>query len=176
MKLLYGLAERPDEAINKAIDMTIEDAESEWSSLEFEGAYPTTGFGISTLRPFHVGDPNASNYNWWDMAIAAANTWQDWMNAVIDEKLYVIVAGVFNLSASPSVTEFAFKANGQDLPVQNLEQMYALEETQAFFSAPFVIKPEGNLTGRLYGKTLQTDNIGCIGFAIGKRAILILES
>lgn len=176
MKLLYGLAERPDAAIDAAIDKTVEDAEKEWSSLEFEGVYPTTGFGISTLRPYHVGEPNASNYNWWDIAIASANTWQDWMNSVIDEKIYVIIAGIFNLSASPSVSELAFKANGQDLPVQNLEQMYALEETQAFFSAPFVIKPEGNLTGRLYGKVAQTEKLGLIGFAIAKRALLILES
>ena len=176
MKLLRILEESPDEVINEAIQDTVDDATKLFEPLEFEGEYPTTGFGISTLRPFHVGDPNASDYNWWDIAVAAGNTWQDWVNGLIDEKAYIIVAGIFNITASPSVTEVAFKANGQDLPVQNIETMYAFEEPVAWFSAPFVIKPEGRIVARIYGKTIQTEEIGMLGFCIAKRAYLIDES
>ena len=178
MKLLHVLEESPDEVIANAIQDVIEDAEKLWEPLTYEGEYPTTGFGISTLRPYHVGDPNASNYNWWDIAVASANTWQDWLNTTIDEKLYVIVCGLFNTSAAPGITEVAFKANGQDLPVQNIEPMYTFEKDagKAWFSSPFVVKPEGNLTSRIYGKTAQTENLGLLGFAIAKRALLITES
>ena len=176
MKLLRILKESPDEVIDETIQATIDDAKEEFHPMDFEGEYPTTGFGISTLRPFHVGDPNASNYNWWDIAIASANTWQDWMNTTTDEKAYIVIAGVFNTTASPSVTELKFHANGQELPVQNLEVIYTYEEPLGWFSSPFVIRPEGNITGRIYGKTAQTENLGLLGFCVAKRAYLILES
>lgn len=176
MKLLRHTEYTPDANIDQAIQDTIDDAERQWDPLEFQGEYPTTGFGISTLRPFHVGDPNASDYNWWDIAISSPNAWQDWINTTIDEKLYVIICGIFDLSPSPSLTELGFKANGQDLPVQNIEEMFAFEEPRAWLSAPFVIKPEGNLTTRIYGKTAQTEELGLLGYAVAKRALLITES
>lgn len=176
MKLLRILEESPDAAIDEAVQDTITDAEKLWEPLEFEGEYPLAGFGISTLRPFHVGDPEASNYNWWDIAVASANTWQDWVSHTVDEKAYLILAGIFNLTASPSVTELAFKANGQDLPVQNIEPMYAYEEPIAWFSTPFAVKPEGKIVSRIYGKTAQTEEVGLLGFCIAKRVYLIDES
>lgn len=176
MKLLKGLAERPDEVVEQAIQDCIDDASKLWDPLEFQGEHPTTGFGISTLRPMHVGNPNASNYNWWDIAIAAANTWQDWMSTTIDEKLYAIICGIFVISASPSITELTWKANGQDLCVQNIEEMFIREEYSVWFNAPFVVNPEGKFVGRIYGKTAQTENLGINGYAIAKRALLIDES
>jgi hypothetical protein len=178
MWLLELTDKRPDEKLQQAIDDTIKNAQDKWG-LSFEGEYPTSGIGITTLRPFHVEGnslPNANTRNIWNIVIAAANTWQDWVNVEINENVYVILGGLFNNTTNPSATELAFKANGIDLPVQNVQQMYSFEKSLAWFSKPFVVAPENNLTGRLYGSAAQTELMGLLGFAIAKRSRLIQES
>ena len=169
---------RPDDKMNDAIDFVVEDSTTKWD-LEFQWEYPEDGIGISTLRPVHIESatlPSPTRLNQWTIAIAAATTWQDWTNIDIDEDTYVIHGGVFNRSASPSFTECAFKGNGKDWPVQNIEQMYLFERPQAWWSKPFIVLPKNNLTGRIYGKAIQTDLAGYLGVAIAKRLILIRES
>lgn len=178
MWLLDLISKRPDEALQNAIDNVIEKAKEKWG-LDFEGAYPKAGIGISTLRPFHVEQnslPNVNSYNFWNIVIAAANTWQNWTNVEINEDIYIIHAGVFNNTINPSLSELAFKANGIDLPIQNMQQMYGFERSLAYWSEPFIVSPKNNLTARIYGSAAQTELAGFLGFAIAKRARIILES
>lgn len=177
MWLLEHINKRPDEAIQKAIDKAVDDAENKWG-ISFEGEYPRNGIGISTLRAFHVEGNSLpfATANQWRVAITAANTWQNWTNASLNENLYVIHAGVFNTTANPSFDECAFKANGQDLPVQCIESMYTYEKPLAWWSKPFIVAAENNLTGRIKGRAIQTDDAGYLGFTVAKRLILIDES
>ena len=178
MWLLEHTNKRPDENIQKTIDTVVEDAKDKWG-LKFEGEYPTNGIGISTLRPVHVETatlPNPTRLNSWRIAIAAVQTWQDWVNVALDQNTYVINAGIFDITPNPAMTECGFRANGQDLPVQNIESMFAFEKPLAFWSKPFAVSPENNLTARIYGNVAQTELAGFLGFAVAKRLILIAES
>lgn len=176
MWLLQTVEKKPDAQINDAIDAVSKNAKDKWG-LDYEGEYPKEGIGISTLRPYHVENttthlPN-NELNVWRIDITTAQTWQDWINTTLDVNLYVIVAGLYNNTPSPSLTELTFKANGTDLPVENIEQMYAFENCQAYFSKPFSVSPENNLTARIYGNTAQTEELGMLGYAIAKRNLLI---
>ena len=175
MWLIEFTNKRPDNAIQKAINATVDSAKSKWG-LKFEGEYPTTGIGVTTLRPFHVEEnslPNASAHNSWYFAITTAWTWQDWVNAEINKNLYVIHAGIFDITTSPALTEFSAQANGTDLPIQNIESIYSYERPLGWWSKPFIVAPENNLTARAYGNAAQTENAGFLGFGVGKRNILI---
>lgn len=185
MSLLRFSDERPDAAIKKAVAATIADAEANFAPLKFEGEYPTSGIGISELRPFHVENttsniPQTSNLNYWQTSVVGVSTWADWINVTLDKDLYVVITGIFDLESSPNVTEIAPSANGLDLPVVNIEQMFALDVARAWFEKPFVVKPDNNLTIQLYPKqgvaATTSERIGLMGYAIAKRAKLINRS
>ena len=171
MTLLRLVAERPDENIKAEIDKIAGEAAKEWR-LSFAKEYPVTGtqFGISQLRADHVGLTN--NFV---IAVAVANTWQDWLNTTIDEKAYVVIAGIFNRTASPGIYEIGHKANGQDLPVMPIEELYTFDMARGYFTRPYSVRPDGNLTTRCVGTTVQTENLGLLGYTIAKRAYLIKE-
>lgn len=185
MALLIKTEERPDAAIKKAVAAAIADAEVLWAPLRFEGEYPISGVGITELRPFHVENttlaiPQTANQNWWQTSVMISSQWATWINVAVDKSLYLVVTGIFDLESSPGVTEMAVSANGLDLPVVNIEQMFALAEARAWFPKPFVVKPDNQLVIQLYAKsnwgTTASERIGLMGYAIGKRSRLIETS
>lgn len=185
MSLLKLTNERPDANIAKAVQATIADAESNWSPLKFEGEYPVNGIGISELRPFHVENtttnlPQYSNLNCWQTSAIVSSVWGDWINLTTDKAEYLVITGIFDLEGTPVACEIAPSANGIDLPVVNIEQMFGLEEAVVYFSKPFVVKPENNLTIQLYGTVgggnHLSEKIGLMGYCIGKRSRLIDKS
>lgn len=185
MALLTKTDERPDQAIKKAVAATIADAEANFAPLRFEGEYPTSGIGISELRPYHIENtttniPQTSNLNYWQTSQLTGSTWTDWINVTVDKDTYIVVTGVFDLEATPGVTELAPSANGLDLPVINIEQSFGLQESRVWFPKPFVVKPDNNITIQLYGMAgvaaTTSERIGLLGYAIAKRAKLINRS
>ena len=123
----------------------------------------STTFAETTLYPIEIASPDSN-----------AGTFG--INVELDENLYVIHAGVFDITPNPSMAEVAFRANGIDLPVQNIEQMFAGENTFAWWSKPFVVAPENNLTARIYGNVIQTELAGFLGYTVARRNVLIRES
>jgi hypothetical protein len=185
MSLLKLTDERPDKAIAKAVQATIADAESNWAPLKFEGEYPISGIGISELRPFHVENgtlliPQTCSLNCWQTSAIIACSWQDWVNLTIDKNEYLVITGIFDLEATPLTSEIAPSANGIDLPVVNIEQMFGLDEAVVYFSKPFVVKPENNVNIQIYGTvgagTHPSEKIGLMGYCIAKRERLIDRS
>lgn len=185
MALLRFTDERPDVQIQKAIAATISDAQANFAPLKFEGEYPISGIGISELRPYHVQNtstniPQSSDLNYWQTSQLTGSTWTDWINVTLDKDIYVVVTGIFDLEATPNVTEIAAAANGMDLPVMNIEQMFGLDVATVWFPKPFVVKPDNNLTIKLYGKLgcplTTSERIGLLGYAIAKKAKLIDRS
>ena len=179
MWFLKTLEKKPDQAIQDTIDSVVKVAKDKWS-MSYEGEYPTSGIGLGSLRPYHVQNTTTNlpnhGYNVWHINIAAQRTWQDWVNTIVNDDLYVIVAGIFNWTPSPSATEISFSANGVDLPAENFEQIYANDTAQGWFSKPFSVSPRNNVTVRLYGNTPQVELMGLLGFAIAKRTLLITDN
>jgi len=184
MVLLRNIEQKPDAEIKIALDLAIADAEKTWN-MTYDGEYPTSGFGLQELRPFNVENttsniPQTSNLNQWQTSQLTGSTWTDWINVTNNEDQYLVVTGIFNLDTTVQVTEIFPGANGQDLPVMNIEQLYALDVARAFFTKPFVVKPKSNITIQIYGATGVSANtstaMGLLGYCLAKRARLIDKS
>ncbi|MBW2675397.1 MAG: hypothetical protein JRD89_18645 [Deltaproteobacteria bacterium] len=177
MALLRLTDVRPDDEIRRLVEEVVANAEAEWAPLKYEGQYPVGGFGITELRPKHIrgGTHNIPSSVTWSASIATASTYFDWMDLTLTDMAYVIQTGVFNLEASPRVTEIAPSANGQDLPTVNLEQMYALDLARVWHEKPFAARPNNNFKNQLVGRDTGVERIGLLGYCVAKRAYLILR-
>lgn len=164
LKLTYDSA---DKEIQKALGATIADATKYFAPLQYQGAYPNTGFGVGSLRPRMVGIAN----DFWQMTVTTS--FADWINHTLGDLEYVLVTGVFNLTVDPSTTQLFPKANGQDLPIMSIEDLYALDVSRGWFNEPFVIRPNNNITIQAVGRAAQTERLGLMGYTVAKRSFLI---
>lgn len=167
MALLRLLDEKPDEEIRQVLRQVIDDAKVEWSPLEYEGEYPIKGFGITEIRPRHVG----LSTDYWQFTVTSS--WSDWINKTLSDNNYIVVEGIFNLTPDPQTTEIFPSANGKDLPIINIEQLYTLDIARAWFGKPFAVKPNGNLTIQAIGRATNTEHLGLLGHTIAKVSYLI---
>lgn len=178
MALLRLTDVRPDAEIEKLLKSTIADAEEEWAPLKYEGQYPVSGFGITELRPFIFKNGSTDNIpssEYWAASVAASLTWQTWFDLTLTDMAYVMPTGVFNSEVSPMVTEIRPSANGQDLPTLNIEQMYVLDLTRAWFEKPYAARPSNNVKMNLVGRNAAVERIGLMGYLLAKRSYLIIE-
>lgn len=177
MALLRLTDRRPDAEIKTLVDEVVANAETEWAPLKYEGQYPVGGFGIVELRPKHIrgGTHNIPSTITWEASIGTASTYFSWMDLTLTDMAYVIQTGVFDLEASPRVTEIAPSANGQDLPTVNLEQMHALDVARAWLEKPFAARPNNNFKNQLVARSTGIERIGLLGYVMAKRAYLILR-
>jgi hypothetical protein len=91
----------------------------------------------------------------------------------VNEDCYLIITGIFNLTPNAKVTEMYIKANGEDLPIINLEEMYAYDLSRVFFTAPFIVKPKSGFTVQVYATAATQERLGFVGYCLAKRAYLI---
>lgn len=177
MTLLRLTDTRPDEPIEKLLQSLIDEAETEWKPSQYEGWYPSKGFGIAELAPYHchAGGTTWLSSDYWGASIAASNTWQDWMNHTQTDMAYVMATGFFDLEPNPIVTALRPNPGGEDLPVMNIEQAFALDLARAYFENPWAVKPNSPFKLRIKGNDAGTERIGLVGYCIGKRAFLINE-
>lgn len=182
MKLLELTSERPDAAINALIQATINEAARYWEPEAFGGEYPKTGFGIGRLTPKDVFCPSDATTTgaWtrstgWGVSIAAASTWQDWIDVTTSDSAFFIVTGIFCLDAIPNVTHIRPHVDGNDWPIVDIQEMYTFQEPKAYFSKPFAIRPEKKFKMRVIGTAAGVAKLGLLGFKIAKRSYLISE-
>jgi hypothetical protein len=179
--LLKLTDKRPDAEINSLVDAVIADAGATWGPEKFDGEYPKSGFGIGILRPKDVqvedgsAESGAVGSIYWGASIAAASTWQDWINISTSEDCYIIVTGIFCLDATPNVTAIRPYIDGEDMPVIDIEQLYSWDEAKGWFSKPFAVKPQKSFKLRIVGKTAGVAKIGLLGYVVAKRGYLITE-
>ena len=96
MGLLRLTNKRPDADIDRAIKQTVADASPLWSPLTFEGEFPLHGFGIASLRPYHVQNtttarPVSCNLNFWSTSQEISSAYTDWINTSLDDDEYVLL-------------------------------------------------------------------------------------
>lgn len=169
MVLLTQTNQRPDAAITQAIGDTITASEQEFSPLKFEGEYPDNGIGIGVLRPRHV-----ISQDFWQMTVTTS--FANWINKTFGANNYVIVTGILNNTLDPQTSELFPSANGKDLPYMNIENLYSTPDQRGWFTKPFVVSPSNNLTIQAIGRLAQTERLGLLGYALGKRSYLITAS
>jgi len=180
MALLRLTDVRPDAEITKLLKSTVIDAETEWRPLKYEGQYPTTGFGITELRPIVLKggttDNIISSISWGASlaAAAGASTYFMWFDVTLTDQAYVMPTGVFDLETPPEVTEIGPSANGLDLPTVNIEHMHGLDVARAWFEKPFAARPNNNIKTQLVARVaIGQERIGYMGYLIAKRSYLI---
>jgi len=177
----------PDAAINTAVVNAIADAATNFSPLQFDGEYPTKGFGITILRPKDLAVTNQataalqssvfSSIVWGPISATTASVWSDWINLNIDNRAYVVVTGVWYAEPTPNITAIRFKANGEDMPVMDLEELQTYDVGYMFLEKPIAIRPGNAINVRYVPTTTKTtrENIGLLGYTLAKRAFLITE-
>lgn len=183
MGLLRLSDKRPDREIDKCINAVIADANVRWSPLTFEGEYPNSGYGITTLRPKDIcydGSTLTGTYGsshstiYWCFSLAAAGTWYSIVDLTLDEDNYITLEGVLSRMASPVLSAIQVTANGQDQPIINVEEMYTWDLARGWFSKPLWIQPKAPLVIRAVGSAASTaEQFGFLGHTIAKRARLI---
>ena len=169
MTLLTQTNARPDQAISEAVQATIDSARQEFSPLQFEGEYPDNGVGIGVLRPRHL-----IAQDFWQMTVTTS--FANWVNKTLGNNVFVIITGVMNNTLDPQTSELFPSANGKDLPYVNIENLYSDQESKGWFSKPFVISPNNNVTIQAIGRQAGTERLGLLGYALAKRSFLITAS
>lgn len=177
----------PDAAINQAVQGAIQDALSNFAPLSFDGEYPKNGFGIAALRPKDLAVTNqataalqasvASSIVWGPLSATTTSVWADWINLNVDNRIYPIITGVWYAEPTPNITAIRFKANGEDCPVLDIEELQTYDVSYMFLEKPIVIKPGNAINVRYAAIAVKgtRENIGLLGYTLAKRAYLILE-
>lgn len=167
MAFLLETDVRPDNEIRAAVDESINYARQQWAPLNFEGEYPMSGFGITILRPRHVGQPN----DYWQYSVTTS--FANWVTDTLSDNVVDVITGIFNLTPDPSTTEVFPSANGIDLPYFNMEHLYATNVQRAWFTKPWAVKNNNSVTIQTIGRVGQVERLGLMGFAIAKRSYLL---
>lgn len=178
---------RADAAIKAAVDATIARARQDWSTLNFENEYPTSGFGIGTLLPkdIHVTNQatgaqgsNVSSVYWGLISITTTSAKQTWIDLRIDDRLYIIVTGFFNLDPDPQITSLKFSAQGKELTWLNIEHMYGWDLARAYLSKPLVISPGRPFKVEIVGRNAKPipERIGLLGYRVAKAEYIIIDT
>jgi hypothetical protein len=177
----------PDAAINQAVQAAISDALQNFAPLTFDGEYPRTGFGITVLRPKDLAVTNqataalqasvASSVIWGPISATTTSAWADWINLNIDNRIYAIITGVWYAEPTPNITALRIKANGEDLPVIDIQELQTYDVGYMFLEKPIIVKPGNAVNVRYLGVAVKStrENIGLMGFTLAKRAYLITE-
>lgn len=170
-QMLKSVDEKPDGKIKEALRASIADAHRYWAPLKFQGEYPGDGFGINYIRPQDVNIN--TTYSSWTLSITSS--WADWIATTADKNIYLIVCGIFDWSVKPEVCEIQSFANGQDLPILNVETIKVYDEPLGYFPKPYVIKPDGYYKVQAIAPAAQTEYLGLLGWTLGKRVFLITQ-
>ena len=178
---------RPDIEIQKALASAIAQAQRQFNQ-PFEGPYPRQGIGFANLRARDVAFSNQSSglqggvqgSHVWGVSAATADTLKAWINLNIDDRLFVVWTGLFNRTGTPHITHIKPTANGQELPLMSIEEIYTWERTLAYLTKPMIIIPKNQFRlDILTDATISgapAERIGALGYAVASRSYLIRTS
>lgn len=179
---------RPDRAIAAAVAATMELAKQEFKTEIFEGDYPVSGIGLTNLRARDISATNASTglkggvagSAQWGVTAVTISTWTDWINLTTDSRVYILVTSFWSKATFPTVSHIRFGANGIDLPIIAVDNMYTWPRAEAYLHKPLVVKPKNNLKVRVLTTATiagtPAEEIGLGGYVMGERNYLIAES
>lgn len=170
--------QRPDALIQAAITQAKALARNQFSNLAFNGEFPKTGYGITTIRPYHIqaGGTYWGSSNYWASCFAAANTWEAWIDITQTDLAFEIVTGFQNLEAVPKEVEIYVEGDGNQMPTINIEEIYSMDVSRAFFAKPLIFSPEKAWAYYHKGSDTGIEREALLGYTLGTRAFLILRN
>jgi hypothetical protein len=170
--------EKPLAAIKAAIMNAQSAASREFRNMSFDGEWATSGYGITTIRPYHIqaGGANWGSSNYWASCFAASVTWEDWINITQTDLAFEIICGMFNLEASPKTTDVSLEAAGKTLPSLNIEETYAMDISRFYWAKPVVIYPSKPWKFQHKGIDTGVEREGLVGWTMATQAFLILRN
>ena len=178
---------RPDAAIDAAVRQAIALAEDLFKPDKFTGTWSVGGLGITTIRPKDIAATNQSSglqggvagSGAWGVTAVTASTWTNWVSLNVDDRAYQVVTGIFNKTPQPYITNIKPFLNGQDMPIISVEEMHVWEEQKAYFTNPYIVSPANKHQIQVWSPVtlagVPSEQIGLMGYIIGKRAYLIQE-
>lgn len=169
---------RPDGVVNEAIERAKGLAKTQFKNMGFDGEFPVSGYGITTMRPYHIqaGGTNWGSSDYWASCFAASLTWENWISITQTDLAFEILTGMFNLAITPKTVEVYIQADGHQMPTINVEEMYAYDVSRLFWKRPMVITPEKSWDFARKGLNTGVEREGLMGYTLGTRAYLILRN
>lgn len=170
----YATGGAPDQVIRAAVEQTVGKAKQAFN-LEFEGEYPISGgIGIAAIRPNDVGHPTSAK-NYWSYTFSSADSFASWISTPIDKDIFVLLTGIFDTQVNPGLNEIQITANGQAMPVMQMDFLKTLLEPKMYFPKPIGVSSSATLTVAATSRIAQAEEVGLLGYTIGKRAFLITQ-
>jgi hypothetical protein len=182
---LKEVATTPDGAINRMRMLARTVAAQEFGAAKFGGFQPRGGeYGFADLRPTHMRVPVGYTYvtafgRWTHPAGAALGALTNWYATNVHEDNIILIYGMFNNTATPTITEVFHRFGGEDLPYINMNQINGQWEPQWYFELGHIIGPRQPIRGDLVytGATAAlTEEIGYIGEACARRRYVIVQT
>jgi len=181
---LREVATTPDTAINTMRGIAKGIGMKEFGSAQF-GSFQMKGseYGFADLRPTHLRCPTpyayATAFGRWTHPVLAGAAATNWINTNVHQDAIVLIYGVFNNSATPTITEMYPRFGGEDLPWINMNQINGQWEPQWYFELGYVVSPRQPVQVQLTatGATAAlTEEIGLIGEVLARRRYVIVQS
>jgi hypothetical protein len=182
---LREVATTPDGAINRMRMLARKVATKEFGAAQFGGFQPRGGeYGFADLRPTHMRVPTGYTYvtafgRWTHPTLAALGAATTWYSTNVHEDAIVLLYGMFNNTATPTITEVYHRLGGEDLPWMNMNQINGQWEPQWYFELGNIIGPRQPMLAQLVatGATAAlTEEIGYIGEVCARRRYVIVQS
>lgn len=131
---------------------------------------------------YQTGSPNP-------IVGAAGTGWCHWLDFIVDEDMFLITEGFNAFDVAPTISEISLNLSGVQLPIMNIEEIYASEEetNKGYLEVPVVISPKsqyiidirsqaGVRASNVYDITQTVfEHFQIIGESIGKRSVLIRQ-
>ncbi|MBA7483529.1 hypothetical protein ES707_19044 [subsurface metagenome] len=204
--MLLALKNKPVAIIEQEVEDTIKTALRKFNmpnpelgsrSPGYGDLYPKEGqLGRADLRPDHVAKDatlavaatDGLGGDKWSNTLAYthganATGWVTDLNITIDEDIYIILEGIFDISVNPLLSAIQFSVAGMDYPVINIRDMFSFDpKGAAWFPMPFVVPEKVSL--KVYHRyihdvatartttTVGSEMVGFIGEVIAKQAYL----
>ena len=193
---------RPDDAISQARDDTVARAKDVWG-LDYadssNGLYPAGNqIGRAAFRPDVAARgtivfPQGAGGQWrtvWAAggvntgAVTALTTdaqgWDEWLNFIVDEDMFIIIEGVFSTATTPTIRELQLLLSGVSLPVMQIEEIYNNGDdlVKGWFEVPAVVSPKSQFDIWVRSSTVSAavdEGFGFLGETIAKRSALIRQ-
>ncbi len=181
---LREVATTPDSAINQMRGTAKGIAAQEFGSAKF-GSFQMKGseYGFADLRPTHIRCPTAYAYatafGRWTHPVLTGAAAVNWINTNVHMDEIVLLYGIFNNTANPTITEMFPRLGGEDLPWVNMQQINGQLEPQWYFELGYVVSPRQPIQIQLTatGNTAAlTEEIGFIGEVLARRRYVIVQS
>ena len=116
----------------------------------------------------------------WGVTACTVSTMTSWINLNIDSRLFIVWTGIFNRTNDPHITHLKPTANGQEMSLISIEEMYSFARSTAWLVKPMTVRPKNQLQIQVLTDAtiggVPSEAIGLVGVSVATRSYLIRAS